>query len=173
MRSLILILAMLAGFPSFAECKSDLLSKDGFPWPWSKQCPFPWASIEGRWSVVSPPKLNVKKYFEFRVLSQSEFGENYLIVEQYNSKHEIVARGIGYSRGDSLGVIAAIRYVDGRLDDGFWLHVSAFVEESISSPMNVCESAEIKTAVKITAFGKEQDDTAPSVIKKMQSDLLD
>jgi len=163
MRYVVMIFFVLSFQVASAQC-SGIDEKETFPWPWSTQCPFPWESIEGKWMATT--KTGNEVYYDFRVISQTQDGEHYLIVTEYNEEMKILARGVGYSRRGELGVLAAMHWYAEDQHGGFWLQVSSFVDEQKATPL-ACVRKNLKTAVKMTPFGQIQDNEAPLIIEKM------
>ena len=178
---LLVILVSLPALSSYQHKEKSKLGKttvvdtmEVMPWPWATQCPFPWDTISGHWKVVAD---NVDMSFVFKVVNQSDVGELYLAVREYNNQGELVAKGFGVSSSGSFGVRAAMKYVnndDQNMDKlGYWLHISAFVEKGENKDGEgldnyfACYERVNKTAIKITEFGKAQDNEAPLLIEKM------
>ena len=162
MRRVIFASILLSAQLAFGGVFTPIKPYEGFPWPWATQCPFPWATIEGRWSYQS--LQNDGRYFDFDVKTVTDTGEQYLFIHEYNGEGFLVAQGVGYSRNGQMGVLAAMHYGQDERG-GYWLHVSSYIPAESSAFS--CLSSDVKTAIKITPFGQKQSNEAPQIIEKL------
>ena len=170
MRALLIVFALVLSQGFSAEAIT-ILKDDVFPWPWADQCPFPWDKIEGRWRAVVTGR---PVYFDFDVINRYETGERFLFVSQLDRDKKLVARGASIASGEQKGVVAVMTWLDGPLEEGFYLHISAFTEPGQgegASATPSCHSSRVKTAIKITQFGRNQDLERPVIIEKMRSEV--
>lgn len=83
-------------------CMRDPSIKGGdhIPWPWGSEIRFPWTRIQGIWA---PLALDCDSYFVFKVFKQSDNGEKFVRVLQYNPQTcEKIAEGLGYELADVI-----------------------------------------------------------------------
>ncbi len=149
---------------------SAFTKSDGFPWPWSYQCEFDWKSIEGRWQVGG---VTNGTYYEIEVFEAGMTDEKFLLIIQYDSKHEVLARGLALHPELDKSVVVPMRWSEGVGEPtGFWVHISWISEASLAtteSKKTLCEETENRfLAIKKTTFGKVQDDKEPKILEKKE-----
>lgn len=65
------------------------------PWPWGAEQPFPWASIQGVWTL-SGENSTPTSYFTFKVVNPKRAGAKQLLVHQMDAATcETIAQGVG------------------------------------------------------------------------------
>ena len=151
---------------------SSIFGKDeGFPWPWSYQCEFDWEDVKGEW--IFSDTTPIERQYTMEVYNMARSGENFLLVVQYDSDGKVVSRGLGLPSQHQRGIMVPMQWThetDGI--SGYWLHLSYVVERGHDASVSesLCTSGkDAKLAVKITAFGKNQDERPPKILEKMPS----
>ena len=141
--------------------------QEGFPWPWSNQCEFEWASLKGNWQIQGESG----SYYKIDVLEEEFFGQEVIMVLKYDSSGKVVAQGIGYKHEDSDRVQIAMKWLNETSTSGYWLQLAWTPQTKFSATRKrhkSCKSTENRyLAVKKTPFNQEQDEENPEVLEKM------
>lgn len=118
------------------------------PWPWGSECPFPWASIEGVWSLSDVEQRSVGSYLRIEVVSELEDGLRVVKVVQFNHKGAIVAIGRGVAPFGKRIVRAGMHFVQGA-ERSYWAIIRNYSKDKLA---NSCSKNKGMTVVTLRAM---------------------
>ena len=104
----LLVVLMMSAFSLTSYATDDFDTQDRWPWNWGTECPFPWKTINGDWTVKS--LVETGDYhghrLEIEVEDDSEPDSKLLMVTQYNEDGRLVATGEGYTESNDRVITA-------------------------------------------------------------------
>ncbi|MCB0390597.1 MAG: hypothetical protein KDD58_04875 [Bdellovibrionales bacterium] len=173
---LLLFTIVLWSLPATAvidNCKKESATTqgkdEGFPWPWSYQCEFNWQDIVGEWQLNDNQLFSGK--YTMEVYKMNPSNESFLLVVQYDEEGRVVSRGLGLPSNHQRGLMVPMQWVkESEGINGYWLHLSYIVEgeSDVKLAENLCVTGKgTKLAVKMTSFGKNQDERPPKYLEKI------